>query len=175
MIHGKDFTKITSLTACMKSEHIICHITAALDWELYQIDVKMAYLYGDPDKEIYMEQPKGFEEPGKEDYVWKLKKGLYGMKQGDRIWNKTIDGKMKAMDFKQISVKHCLYMCTTKAGTLIAAVHVNDFTCMSSSYEEESHFEEEMCRHWKITKSEATFIVGIVIKWDRAKCTISLS
>ena len=87
----------------------------------------------------------------------------------------TIDGKMKAMDFKQISVKHCLYMCTTKAGTLIAAVHVNDFTCMSSSYKEESHFEQEMCRHWKITKSEATFIVRIAIKWDRAKCTISLS
>ena len=48
----------------MNSEHIVCHIAAALDWELYQIDVKTAYLYGDLDEEIYMEQLKGFDVDG---------------------------------------------------------------------------------------------------------------
>ncbi|VDC00050.1 unnamed protein product [Peniophora sp. CBMAI 1063] len=175
MIYGKDYTKSTSPTARMESERIVCHIAAALDWQLYQIDVKTAYLYGDLDEEIYMDQPKGFEEPGKEDWVWRLKKGLYGMKQGGRIWNKTMDVHMKDMGFTQISVEHCLYMRTTNAGTTIAAVHVDDFTVTSSTCEEERQFEEEMRKHWKITKSDASFIVGISIKRNRADRTIALS
>ncbi len=56
-----------------------------------------------------MEQPKGFEERGKEDWVWELKKGLYGMKQGGRLWNRTMDGFMKELGFTQLSVEHCIY------------------------------------------------------------------
>lgn len=47
MIYGKDYTKSTSPTARMESKRIVCHIAAALDWELYQINVKTPYLYGD--------------------------------------------------------------------------------------------------------------------------------
>ena len=59
---------------------MLYYIATVLDWKIYQLDVKTAYLYGVLKEEVYMEQPKGFEEPGKIDYVWKLKKGLYGMK-----------------------------------------------------------------------------------------------
>ena len=89
MIHGKDFTKITSLTARMKSEHIVCHIAAALDWELYQIDVKTAYLYGDLDEEIYMEQPEGFVKDKTK--VWRLHRSLYGLKQSGLSWWKEMN------------------------------------------------------------------------------------
>jgi hypothetical protein len=82
MIYGKDFNKTTSPTARAESLRILFHIAAALDFELTQIDVKTAYLYGDIDEPTWMEQPKGFEVPGKEDWVWELHKRLYGMKQG---------------------------------------------------------------------------------------------
>ena len=45
------------------------------------MDVKTAFLHGDLDEEIYMEQPKGFEVYGKIPLVCKLKKRLYGLKQ----------------------------------------------------------------------------------------------
>ena len=75
--------KTTSPTARMESWRLIMHIATSLDWDIKQIDVKMAFLYGLlPDDEIqYMEQPRGFEEPGKETWVWKLRRSLYGMKQ----------------------------------------------------------------------------------------------
>ncbi|GKG03722.1 putative RNA-directed DNA polymerase [Tanacetum coccineum] len=50
------------------------------------MDVKAAFLYGDLDKEIYMEQPEGFQVKGKEDYVCRLQKSLYGFKQAPRQW-----------------------------------------------------------------------------------------
>ena len=55
-----------------------------MDWDIQQIDIKTAYLYGLLEEECWMEQPEGFEEPGKEDWVWALIKGLYGMKQAGR-------------------------------------------------------------------------------------------
>ena len=52
-----------------------------------QIDIKTTFLYGllPNDKAQYMEQPQGFEEKGKEEWVWKIQQGLYGMKQSRRI------------------------------------------------------------------------------------------
>ena len=82
-IYGKDYTSTTSPTARMESWRILLHIAASKGWDAQQIDVKTAFLYGLlPDDETqYMQQPLGFEEQGKETWIWRLKRGLYGMKQ----------------------------------------------------------------------------------------------
>ena len=51
------------------------------------------FLYGLlPEEEVqYMEQPAGFKEVGKEDWVWKLQCNIYGMKQSGHIWNTTMN------------------------------------------------------------------------------------
>ena len=54
------------------------------DLELEQLDVKTAFLHGELDKEIYMDQPEDFMVPGKNNFVRKLKKSLYGLKQSPR-------------------------------------------------------------------------------------------
>ncbi|KAK1691961.1 hypothetical protein QYE76_008658 [Lolium multiflorum] len=59
-------------------------IVAMHDLELEQLDVKTAFLHGELEEEIYMEQPDGFVVPGKEDLVCKLKRPLYGLKQSPR-------------------------------------------------------------------------------------------
>ena len=53
------------------------------------MDVKLAYLHGVLEEEIYMEQPEGFVAKGKEDKVCKLVHSLYGLKQAGRVWNRT--------------------------------------------------------------------------------------
>jgi hypothetical protein len=59
-------------------------IVAMHDLELEQLDVKTTFLHGDLEEENYMDQPKGFIEPGKEIFVCKLKMSLYGLKQSPR-------------------------------------------------------------------------------------------
>ena len=94
--YGKDYTSTTSPTARMESWRILLHIAVALGWDAQQIDIKTTFLYGLLlDKEVqYMEQLKGFEEEEKETWVWKLQRGIYGMKQAGRIWNKTMNDAM---------------------------------------------------------------------------------
>ena len=51
-----------------------------MNLELKQLDVKNAFLHGDLDEEIFMEQPEGFNVKEKENMLYKLKKSLYGLK-----------------------------------------------------------------------------------------------
>ena len=59
------------------------------------MDVKLAYLHGVLDEEIYMEQPEGFIAQGEEDKVCKLMCSLYGLKQAGQVWNRTFTHTIK--------------------------------------------------------------------------------
>jgi hypothetical protein len=61
------------------------------DLELEQLDIKTTFLHGDLEEELYMKQPKGFEEKGKEDLMCRLNQSLYGMKQAPRQWYLEFD------------------------------------------------------------------------------------
>jgi hypothetical protein len=63
----------------METFRTVTHIATVNSWELHRVDIKTAFLRGElePGEEVYMKQPKGFEEPGKEGYIWELKKGLH--------------------------------------------------------------------------------------------------
>ncbi|GKD56799.1 putative ribonuclease H-like domain-containing protein, partial [Tanacetum coccineum] len=53
---------------------------------VYQLDVKSAFLYGEGDEEIYVTQPKGFEDPFYPKHVYRVVKALYGLHQAPRAW-----------------------------------------------------------------------------------------
>ena len=177
-IYGRDHTKTTSPTARMESWRLIMHIAASLDWDIQQIDVKTSFLYGLlPDDEIqYMEQPRSFEELGKETWVWKLRRSLYGMKQSGGVWNHTLNDAMLSWEFKRLIPDSCIYYRQTSTGTSIAIVHVDDFLLTSSSKEENERLKAQMRTKWTLSDlGEARFCVGIAITHNRNRCTISLS
>ena len=59
-------------------------LAAIYGLEIHQMDVKIAFLNGELEEEIYIEQPEGFVVPGKENKVCKLIKLLYGLKQAPK-------------------------------------------------------------------------------------------
>ena len=79
-----DFKETFSPVSTNDSFRVIMAIVAHFDLELHQMDVKTAFLNGDLDEDVYMEQPTGFVEVGKEDLVCNLNKSIYGLKQVSR-------------------------------------------------------------------------------------------
>lgn len=177
-VWGQDYTKTSAPTARLKSFRVLAHLGAALDWEIDQLDIKTAFLYGslDPDEVCYMEQPEGFVEPGMEDYVWELQRGLYGMKQGGLVWNRTMNQAMLSWGFTRLKCEHCIYYCHTDLGVLLVAIHVDDFFTIGSSKAVITDFKSQLRIKWTVSDlGPPRFCLGIALERDRAMRTISLS
>ena len=58
---------------------------------VYQLDVKNAFLHGELNKAVFVDQPQGFEKKGEEHKVYKLRRALYGLKQAPRAWYSRIE------------------------------------------------------------------------------------
>ena len=83
---GIDYNEVFSPVVKHSSIRILLALVAQFNMELVQMDVKTAFLHGDLEEEIYITQPDGFKVAGKEDWVCKLSKSLYGLKQSPRQW-----------------------------------------------------------------------------------------
>ena len=81
---GMDYEETFSPVAMLKSIRILFYIAASLDYEIWQMDVKTAFLNGNLDEEIYMSQPEGFIVQGQEHKVYRLLKSIYGLKQASK-------------------------------------------------------------------------------------------
>jgi hypothetical protein len=162
----------------MESFRVLIHIAAALDWDIQQVDIKTAFLYGrlNPEEVCYMEQPDGFPEPGFEDHVWELQKGLYGMKQAGRIWNRTMHARLVELGFVRLPCEYCLYLRQSPSGTILTGIHVDDFICIASDAAENARFKLQLKEAWQIADlGEAKFCIGIMIERDRSTRSAFLS
>eukprot|EP00253_Pinus_taeda_P029123 PITA_29123 len=86
--YGRDYEKTFAPVARMETVKAV--IAAQNKWKVYQMDVKLAFLNGVLNEEVYIEQPLGYEKKGQEHKVCRLKKALYGLKQAPRVWYSRI-------------------------------------------------------------------------------------
>jgi hypothetical protein len=127
-------------------------------------------------EEVYMEQPNGFKVAGKEDYVWMLRKGLYGLPQGLRLWNKMMHDGMIKIGFIHIPCEYCIYFRKTKDGIIITSIHVDDFLAGTSFDAAATKFKADLATLWEISDlGEVRFCVGIAIERDLNNHYIYLS
>ena len=89
-------------------------ITVLHDLDIHQMDVKTAFLNGDLNGKIYMEQPEGFVVKGQEHKMCKLIKSLYGLKQALKQWHKKFDNVMIKDEFTINECDRCVYTKTVK-------------------------------------------------------------
>jgi hypothetical protein len=98
-IYGIDFEETFSPVARFETVRLLLSIAALEDWEIEVLDVKTAFLFGELDEEIYMEQPQGFVKKGQEKKVCHLLKAIYGLKQAALQWNKALHDSLIKMGF----------------------------------------------------------------------------
>ncbi|GJX73296.1 retrotransposon protein, putative, ty1-copia subclass [Tanacetum coccineum] len=108
-LYGVDYEETFSPVADIRAIRILISIAAYYDYEIWQMDVKTAFLNGYLDEDIYMVQPEGFVDPNHPRKVCKLQRSIYGLKQASRSWNKRFDEEIKRFGFAQNLDEPCVY------------------------------------------------------------------
>jgi len=118
------------------SIRLLLALVAHLDLELFQMDVKTAFLNGNLEEEIYMDQ---------EDKVCCLKRAIYGLKQSSRSWYFRFHEVINSFDFAMVSEGHCVYVKRTTKGIMFLTLYVNDILLVGNNLEMINATKQWMC------------------------------
>ena len=130
-----DYKETFSPVVKNSSLRVIFSLVAAHDLDIIQLDIKTAFLNGDLEEELYMEQPEGYVAPGQENLVCRLVKSLYGLKQAPRCWNIKFDAFIKKFGLIQSSFDHCVYFRRKGEEFTLVALFVDDGLLCSNQKE----------------------------------------
>ncbi|KAL6461078.1 hypothetical protein MHYP_G00310440 [Metynnis hypsauchen] len=123
---GIDYGETFSPTANMTSVRVVMQKATQENLVLHQMDVKTAYPHAPIDRDIYIDQPEGYEKVG-ENLVCKLEKSIYGLKQSGRNWNEMLHKCLINDNFTQNPADHCVYTKESEqAGKVIIVIWVDD-------------------------------------------------
>ncbi|KAJ9545765.1 hypothetical protein OSB04_025472 [Centaurea solstitialis] len=174
--HGIDYDETFSPVAMLKSIRILMAISAYFNYEIWQMDVKTAFLNGKLTEDVYMEQPEGFEDPKNPNKVCKLLKSIYGLKQASRSWNLHFDERIKEFGFAKSEFEPCVY--TKFSGSIVTflVLYVDDILLIGNDVPTLQSVKSWLSKCFQMKDlGEAAYILGIKIYRNRSKRLIRLS
>ncbi|GJY77408.1 retrotransposon protein, putative, ty1-copia subclass [Tanacetum coccineum] len=175
-LYGVDYEETFSPVADIRAIRILISIAAYYDYEIWQMDVKTAFLNGYLDEDIYMVQPEGFVDPNHPRKVCKLQRSIYGLKQALRSWNKRFDEKIKRFGFAQNLDDPCVYQKASGSNVTFLILYVDDIIILGNHIPSLQSVKDYLGKCFAMKDlGEAAFILGIKIYRDRSKRLIGLS
>lgn len=131
-------------------------------FKVYQVDVKSSFLNGDLKDEAYFKQLEGLGLSKNKDYVWKLKKALYGLKKAPRPWYERLDHYVEQQDFKRVVADNNLYIKMENYNLLITLVYADDLIFESNNDDMSHEFSQEMSNKFEMSIiGELSFFLGL--------------
>jgi hypothetical protein len=158
-----------------KSIWILLAIAAFHDYEIWQMDVKTAFLNGNIDEELYMMQPEGFVDPKDADKVCKLQRSIYGLKQASRSWNLHFDQVIKSFGFVPNFYEACIYKKVSGSSMTFLVLYVDDILIIGNDIGMLNDVKSYLNKCFSMKDlGEADYILGIKIYRDRQRRLIAL-
>lgn len=176
-VEGLDYSETFAPVIKFTTIRVLLALVAHFDLELHQMDVVTAFLNGDLDEDIYMEQPEGCIDRSKRDYVCKLLKAIYGLKQASRQWYKKVDDFLIGeLGFTPTRSDPCLYILIVENKMLLIALYVDDLLIAGTDIEAIMWIKGELNTRFEMKDlGEAKVCIGLEIRRDRKEKTLSLT
>nr|BAB03249.1 polyprotein [Oryza sativa] len=130
---GEDFFDTYSPVARLTTIRVLLALAASHGLLVHQMDVKTAFLNGELEEEIYMDQPDGYVLEGQEGMVCKLLKSLYGLKQAPKQWHKKFDTTLTSAGFVVNEADKCVYYRYGGGEGVILCLYVDDILIFGTS------------------------------------------
>jgi hypothetical protein len=174
-IYGLDYGDTFSPVAKMASVRLFLAMAAIRHWPLYQLDIKNAFLHGDLEEEIYMEQPPGFVAQGESGKVCRLQKSLYGLKQSPRAWFGKFSKVIQEFGMIRCEADHSVFLrCSSSNQFIYLVVYVDDIVITGDDHTGIQELKQHLFKHFQ-TKDlgQLRYFLGIEVAQSKAGIAIS--
>lgn len=172
-IHGVDYNETFAPVVKYTSIRMLLAIATNQKLQVTQLDAVTAFLNGELEEKIYMEQPILYED-GTKRYC-RLKKSIYGLKQASRVWNRTLDGVLTDFGLEQSKTDQYIYFSKKSVQILYLAIYVDDILIFTNDTKLEQTVRDTLSNNFKMKyMGESSSILGIRIQRDVQLGTISI-
>lgn len=164
-IEGLDFGETFAPVARLESIRILLAFATNLNFKLYQMDVKSAFLNGPINELVYVEQPPGFKDPKYPNHVYKLHKALYGLKQAPRAWYECLRNFLVKNGFEIGKADSTLFTKRHDNDIFVCQIYVDDIIFGSTNKSFSEEFSRMMTKRFEMSMmGELKFFLGLQIK-----------
>ena len=165
--HGIDYNHTFAPTVKLSAVRMLLTIAALEKLQVRHLDIKTAYLYGDLDEEIYMKLPEWYERKQSTESVLQLVRGLYGLKQAGRQWNKKISNSLKEAGFEKSDQEPCIFIKLLDEKHIIIAIFVDDIIIAANNDKLIEEVKNFLALYYQLNdEGELTWYTGIKITRD---------
>ena len=138
------------------------------------MDVESAFSNGFLNEEVFVEQPKGFQNPHFLDHVLRLEKALYGLKQAPRAWYDRLTTYLLDHGFKRGQANRTLFVKRDEKSLFVAQVYVDDIVFGSTIAHLTKEFSKEMKREFEMSMvGKLNYFLGLQVKQQKDGIFIS--
>lgn len=170
---GFDYSETYSPTAKLTTFRVLMALVNHYGYYIGQMDVNSAFLNGELEEEIYMQQPEGFIKDTTK--VCKLIKSLYGLKQASRVWNQRFNEFIVRKGFKRCEADQCLYTKFENGNVQYILLFVDDMIIVSNTDENVKLIKGMLAKEFDMTDiGKVESYLGIHIQHDRQNGITSL-
>jgi hypothetical protein len=173
---GIDYTNTYANVANIDTIRLLLAMACFYNWECDTVDIVTAFLNGDLEEEVYMDQIEGFEEDPTRKKVCLLLKSLYGLKQAPRAWQQSFYGYLRKLGFTQLQTDSAVFIRRSNGIPVIVMVHVDDMTIMSPSRDLVDEFKSQLAEKFEIEDNgPISSFLGLKVTRNRTARTLELS
>nr|GEX70067.1 retrovirus-related Pol polyprotein from transposon TNT 1-94 [Tanacetum cinerariifolium] len=157
---GVDFKESFAPVARLEAVRLFIAYAAYKSFTVYQMDVKLAFLYGPLKEEVYVNQPDGFVDQYHLDKVYRLKKPLYGLKQAPKAWYDELSNFLASKG----SIDPTLFITKHRGDIMLVQIYVDDIIFGSTDPKLSKQFKKLMHRKFEMSMmGELKFFLRIQI------------
>ncbi|GJW31456.1 putative ribonuclease H-like domain-containing protein [Tanacetum coccineum] len=162
---GIDYDEVFAPVARLEAIRLFLGRCFLYGFLLYQMDVKSAFLYGEIEEEVYVTQPKGFEDPYFPKHVYRVVKALYGLHQAPRAWYARLSAFLLQHNYRRGTIDKTLFIKKDSRDILLVQVYVDDIIFGSTNKAWCEEFEVLMKGEFEMSAmGEMSFFLGLQVK-----------
>ncbi|GJU89888.1 putative ribonuclease H-like domain-containing protein [Tanacetum coccineum] len=162
---GIDYDEVFAPVARIEAIRLFLAFASYMGFMVYQMDVKSAFLYGEIEEEVYVTQPKGFEDPHFPKHVYRVVKALYGLHQAPRAWYARLSTFLLKHNYRRGTIDKTLFIKKNSRDIILVQVYVDDIIFGSTNKAWCDDFEVLMKGEFEMSAmGELTFFLGLQVK-----------